>query len=198
MIVVTNPTPVNNEATIINAMFYDGLELLHIRKPDATVGEVRQLIESINPVYYPRLALHQHHEIASDYGIYRLHYTETERVKQPEKQLADLRQKGFILSTSVHSRESYVNLPLMFSYVFIGPVFNSISKKDYLAMKSADESWKKNGIDRIAIGGITAENCNDSLLNHFDDIAVLGALWLSEEPLHKFKLLRDTWSTTGQ
>jgi len=198
MIVVTSPSAVNNEAAIINAMFNEGLELLHIRKPDATAGGVRKLIEGINSRHYKRIAVHQHHEIAPDYGINRLHFKEVERLRHADGQITSLKQKGFILSTSVHSWESYEQLQLMFSYAFIGPVFNSISKKDYPAMKSADELLKKSGIDRVAIGGITAENCTDSLLKHFDSIAVLGALWLSEEPLHEFKRIQQAWNTTGR
>ena len=198
MIVITSPIPVNNEAAIINQMFYAGLGLLHIRKPDATALEVRELIESIDSRYHERLALHQYHEIASDYGINRLHHTEAERLKQPEKRLTDLRQKGFVLSTSVHSRECYNTLSGAFNYAFIGPLFDSISKKGYGAMKYTGIIEQNNDIKRIAIGGISKDNLDSKILRAFDGIAILGAIWLSEEPLQEFKLLQQTWNTTGR
>ncbi|MES2485796.1 MAG: thiamine phosphate synthase, partial [Bacteroidota bacterium] len=71
MIVVTSPTAVNGEAAIINAMFIEGLELLHIRKPYAPVEAVRELIEGIDFRYHEQLALHQYHKMAPEYSIKR-------------------------------------------------------------------------------------------------------------------------------
>jgi len=198
MIVVTSPIPVNNEAAIINQMFYAGLELLHIRKPDTTALEVRMLIESIDSRYHERLALHQYHEMASDYGIHRLHYKEAVRRKQTEEQRTDLAQRGFVLSTSVHNRDCYNTLSGRFNYAFIGPLFNSISKKGYGAMEYTGAVEQNNDIKRIAIGGISKDTLNNEILRAFDGIAILGAIWLSEEPLQEFKLLQQTWNTTGR
>ena len=195
MIVVTSPTPVNKEAAIINAMFDNGLELLHIRKPDATVQEVRLLIGGIDSRNYQQLALHQYHEIAFDYGINRLHFKEAERLNQCERQLNSLKQNGYMLSTSVHSWESYETLTPTFCYAFIGPVFNSISKEGYNAMKYI-ELDSNNSVKRIAIGGISKEKLNSKILKAFDGVAVLGAIWLSDEPLNEFKLLQQKWITT--
>jgi len=197
MIVVTSPSPVNNEAATINAMFNNGLELLHIRKPYATVKQVRLLIEGIDSRNHQQLALHQYHEIASDYGLNRLHFKESERLKQSEKQLSALRQNEFILSTSVHSWESYYALIPMFSYAFIGPVFNSISKQGHNAMEHI-ELCGNNSVKQIAIGGISKENLDCEIVKTFDGVAVLGAIWLCEQPLNEFKLLQQKWITTGR
>ncbi|MFP9097952.1 thiamine phosphate synthase [Flavobacterium sp. RHBU_24] len=197
MIVVSSQSPLNKEAATINAMFDNGLKLLHIRKPDATVKELRHLIAGIDLQNYHQLALNQHHEIASDYGIKRLHFKEVERLKQSERQLNSLKQNGYMLSTSVHSWESYEALTPMFSYAFIGPVFNSISKEGYNAMKHI-ESGGNSTVKRIAIGGISKENLDSKILKAFDGVAVLGSIWLSGEPLKEFKLLQQKWTTAGR
>ena len=45
LIVISNPTPIAHEAKYINALFDEGLELLHIRKPEATVDDIRERAE---------------------------------------------------------------------------------------------------------------------------------------------------------
>lgn len=198
MIVVTSPGPVQNETDIINTLFDNGLKLLHVRKPHATFEQVQLLIEAINVIYHPLLVLHQYHEMSQQYLISRLHYKETHRLASSVHQLASLQQKGFVLSTSVHSWLYYNALPAVFKYAFIGPVFNSISKTGYKAMQDVNTVVKTNGISRIAIGGITKENCNHTLLNAFDGIAVLGAVWHSQNPLNEFKRIQQAWSTAGR
>jgi len=197
MIVITSPTAVKEEAAIINEMFDNGLKLLHIRRPNATIKEVRRLIGDIDSRNHQQLALHQYHEIASDYGIERLHFKEAERLKQSEKQLNSLKQNGCILSTSVHNWKSYEALTPAFSYAFIGPVFNSISKQGYNAMKHI-EFGSNNIIGRIAIGGVSKENLNSKILEAFDGIAVLGAVWQSQNPANEFKRIQQAWNTTGR
>ncbi|MFA4852318.1 MAG: hypothetical protein WC868_02965 [Bacteroidales bacterium] len=40
LIVITSPEPVNNEFEIINSLFNEGLECLHVRKPDYDLPEL--------------------------------------------------------------------------------------------------------------------------------------------------------------
>ena len=194
MIVITSPVAIKNEAALINAMFENGLELLHIRREDANVYETRKLIETINPVFHSFLVLHDNHELAAEYNIKRLHFKEAVRAIQTVEQLSSLHQRGIVLSTSVHDWESYQKLSPVFSYAFIGPVFNSISKTGYKAMVHTVKVYTNKGISRVAIGGITKENCISSLLKPFEDIAVLGTIWMSDTPLDEFKELQRIWN----
>ena len=40
----------------------------------------------------------------------------------------------------------------------------------------------------IALGGIDLENIEKTLENGFDNVALLGSIWNSENPLKQFKL----------
>ena len=64
--VISNPTPIANEAELVNGLFDEGLEVLHLRKPEATVDDIQSLLKQINSKYHHQIALHQHHEIADD------------------------------------------------------------------------------------------------------------------------------------
>ncbi|MDF2430647.1 MAG: thiamine-phosphate pyrophosphorylase [Mucilaginibacter sp.] len=175
---ISNPAAVADESIIINNLFQAGLKYFHIRKPESDVQTVRGLINGIAPQFYDRIALHQFHEMASDFGIKRLHYTERARkasnTKKRQNQLAD----GFTLSTSIHD---VTTLPALehVDYVFYGPVFNSISKPGYQSKLSADFKLDKTNIKPkvIALGGIDVSNLTMVKLMGFDGAAVLGTFW---------------------
>ena len=47
LVVISNPTAIANEASIINTLFDEGLRILHLRKPGIAPDEMSALIEQI-------------------------------------------------------------------------------------------------------------------------------------------------------
>ena len=196
LIVISNPTPVNDETTIINALFDEGLEVLHVRKPRASVNELRVLIQKIHSKYHHQLALHQHHKVAVDFGINRLHFTEVKRHAMKEEVLMKLKDNHTILSTSIHQIESHKTLSASFDYTFFGPVFNSISKQGYNSILSEDFVLPSelNHPKTIAIGGIYASNIQQVKRMQFNGAAVLGTIWQQlNESIQQFKTIQKLW-----
>ena len=200
LVIISSPTELKQEAEIINSLFEEGMQTLHIRKPDIGLVEIEKLIKEIKPQYYTQLSLHQHHPIANDYGIKRLHFSEAVRKETDEYVWMELRKSDFILSTSIHSMDEYDKLSPSFNYTFLGPVFNSISKPGYVAAFS-DYILEdhKHGPKVIAIGGIDSTNIEKAMNMKFDGVAVLGAIWQKPEvSLKQFKLLQKKWKATGR
>ena len=201
VIVITYPTAIADEATIINNLFEEGLEILHIRKPGVAMDEIRGLIQKIKPQYHHRIALHQHHELARDFGIKRLHYTETNRRKMSDEALIKLKPENYILSTSIHQVQEYNSLSTLFDYTFFGPVFNSISKQEYASSLKNDFVFPANDDHPkvIAIGGIDATNIQQAMDMQFNGVAVLGTIWQKpEESIQQFKAIQKAWKQTGR
>jgi thiamine-phosphate pyrophosphorylase len=201
LVVISYPAAVVNEANIINALFDEGLEILHLRKPGADVNEITGLMEKIKPQYYHQIALYQHHEPANDFGINRLHFTEAKRKEMSEEALTALRAANHILSTSIHQTEAYNTLSPVFEYTFFGPVFNSISKQGYTSTVTDDFVFpvKVNHPKVIAIGGIDVTNIHKLEYMKFDGIAALGTIWQKpDESIQQFKALQKAWKQTGQ
>jgi thiamine-phosphate pyrophosphorylase len=189
---------VPNEASVINRLFDAGLPLLHIRKPESPLKEVALLLREIDPVHYPKIALHQHHDIAGDFGIGRLHYTEAARKALSGETLAKQRAE-YIVSTSVHSLTDYQDLTEYFDYAFLSPVFNSISKPGYQAQAfHLKKSDKKPYTSLIALGGIDEHNCRKAYEMGYDGVAVLGAVWNTDNALSAFKAIHDKCPTTDR
>lgn len=179
LIVISAPEFIQDEAKIINGLFAAGLECLHLRKPNATEKEMSELIAKIKPVFYNRLSLHQHHTLAKQFGIFRLHFTEKSRRQIPIETLLKLKKEGYKISTSVHDLAQMDLLSTHFDYTFFGPVFDSISKSDYKSVLSEssflDKDLKK--IPIIGLGGIDSSNIDKVKEMNFDGAAVLGTLW---------------------
>jgi len=201
LVVITNPTAVADEAIIINALFDEGLEILHVRKPGVAIDEMSALIEQIKPQYLHQVALHQHHEIAGDLGINRLHFTEVKRKKVSEEKLMQLKRENNMLSTSIHQTEEYQNLSPYFDYSFYGPVFDSISKQGYISTNPDDFIFpvQLNRPRVIAIGGIDSTNIQKAVNMQFYGVAALGTIWQKpDQSIQQFKALQKAWKQTGR
>lgn len=184
LIVVTRPDYFEGEAELINQFFANGLRLLHIRKPNNAV-KFRALMNGIDPEYYPLISIHQHHEIAGEFGIKRLHFKEQQRrallddglknrFSETGKELPHA--AGFHLSSSVHDLAEISEME-GFSYVFFGPVFNSISKTGYHTALADDFVLPAHAVKVVAIGGVRADKLKQIQQMNFDGAAVLGSLW---------------------
>ena len=177
--VISSPDPIAEEPQHINQLFEAGLEYFHLRKPHYPKEQLRQLLLQIEQVHYHKIALHQHHDLAGEFGINRLHYTEKSRsLTHPERWLKQ-QSEGYRLSTSVHTAEVLRRLPSCFAYTFFGPVFSSISKPGYTAAVPVDSYLKEadKTVPVIALGGIDADNVLQIPKMKFDGAALLGSVW---------------------
>ncbi len=185
LIVISSPTAVKKEASLINDLFDAGLSIFHLRKPNSTGLEIATILKDIKPQYFSRISLHQHHQLAGNYPIIRLHFPEKERLRTADLKVEELIANGFILSTSIHTQVDYEHLNNHFDYSFIGPVFDSLSKKEYLASKEEFKQVENKNVKRIALGGICDENYRKVAEMNFDGAAILGAIW--NEPIDAIK-----------
>ncbi|CAA9195000.1 Thiamine-phosphate synthase [Flavobacterium bizetiae] len=189
MIVITNPSAIANEISSIDSLFKEGLSLLHIRKPNFSAIEMVEFIHQIKPEYRDRLVVHKHHDLAEDFGIKRIHFSEKNRENS-----FSIRSNQKIFSTSTHSIEDFNSLENDFDYAFLSPVFTSISKEDYhpkTNLFKALQSRTNHNTKVIALGGIDSKNIQKALENGFDDVALLGSIWNNENPIKQFKLCQQ-------
>lgn len=201
MIVISNPIKINNEIDIIHSLFEQGLPLFHVRKPDYSEKEMKAYLSDIKIDFRQQLVLHSHHHLATEFRISRIHYTEKERLAilnpvakltRPTKNtFQKMVKKGIHLSTSVHTIEDFNALDNAFDYAFLSPVYPGISKENYSSKTNLLEDVKKRTnytTQLIALGGIDSKNTAHTLKTGFDDVALLGTIWNSANPIENFKL----------
>lgn len=79
-----------------------------------------------------------------------------------------------------------------YEYAFLSPIFDSISKKDHKASFDLEEVREKiQNRNIIALGGIDEDKIEICRELGFAGVAVLGAIWGSNDPLQKFLLLNQ-------
>lgn len=186
MIVISNPIAIANEISLIHSLFEAGLALFHVRKPNFSEIEMAKFVHQIKTDYRKNLVLHSHHEIADDFGINRIHFSEKERTNAFANNF-----QNKIISTSTHAIEDFNALGTYFEYAFLSPVFKSISKENYLPKTDLFEALKSRTNFKtkiIGLGGIQADNITETLQNGFDDIALLGSIWTSKNLLKQFEI----------
>lgn len=174
LIVITEPQFVTNEATIIAQLLHWGVDLIHLRKPESSADDLAKLIEAIPTVYHNRLVLHDHFDLAAHFTLHGLHLNRRNSVLPPN-------HKGTV-SQSCHTLDEVKACKTKYDYVFLSPVFNSISKLGYTSAftpKALSEAKKQGLIDQkvVALGGITAANIDKTKYYGFGGVALLGDIW---------------------
>lgn len=189
MIIISNPTAIANEIKTIHALFECGLELFHVRKPDFSAEEIKTFVTAIGLEYRNKLVLHSHHHLAEKLEMNRIHYTEKER-----HNFINITDSDRIISTATHSIEDFNHLENCFDYAFLSPVYNSISKENYnpkIDLLNAIKNRTNFDTKLVALGGIEAQNIKKTLDAGFDDVALLGNIWNSKQPIKNFELCQQ-------
>ena len=174
LILITPPTYFVEEDKIITALFEEGLDLLHLRKPDTAPIYAERLLTLIPEQYHKRIVVHGHFYLKDEFKLKGVHLNS----RNPH---LPGNYKGHI-SRSCHSLEEVKEHKKNCDYVFLSPVFDSISKKDYHANYTPEEirkAHKAGIIDKkvIALGGIDTDNIRQVESYGFGGAAIMGALW---------------------
>ncbi len=172
--VITPPERLPEEAEalrLVGAM--PQVYALHVRKPDYSEGETRALLEALPADVRAKIRLHDHFELCGEYGLQGVHLNHRHPVP-----LAHIRS----LSASCHSLQEVVERKKSCDYVFLSPIFDSISKQDYAGKFSPEtlsEAAKSGIIDHkvFALGGVRAKYLPMLKQWGFGGAALLGDIW---------------------
>lgn len=173
-IAITSPDFLPGEASAIVMLLQSGINIVHLRKPQADVSACRKLIEEIPPQYYPRIVLHQHFELCNKYHLRGIHLNS-------RNSTIPVQFEGHI-SCSCHSFQEVKEKKGKVDYVFLSPIFDSISKQGYqsaFTIESLQQAQQEGIIDSkvIALGGITANKIPVLRSLSFGGAALMGDLW---------------------
>lgn len=168
----------NAEKEQLIHFFENGLLLLHVRKPGMKEDELKWWLAQFEEKYLQKMVLHQHHRLTKAFPVKGIHLKERFRSKQKAlaESIAQYKSKGFTVSSSFHNREQLRNEASRFDYVFLSPVFASVSKKGY----GGRAFYVKNLPNKvIALGGVETDKIPKAKELGYMGIAVLGGVWLA-------------------
>lgn len=195
LIVITPEVDVKDELQVVNSLLDNGLQRLHVRKPEFTTNLYKEYICQIAPEYHSRLVIHGGFELCRELELGGIHLNNAAR-----NDAAILEQVHDIpagaISTSFHSWKEIEDNKFPYSYVFISPVFDSISKSGYKAgidLNGANQLKERLARQNtycpklVGLGGVGAlEEVIALRDNGFDGAALLGGVWMAKDPVGSF------------
>ena len=174
LIVVTAPTFFVEEDKIITALFEEGLDILHLRKPETPAMYSERLLTLIPQKYHKRIITHEHFYLQEEFSLMGIHLN-TRNPKEPHD------YSGHI-SCTCHSLDEVRNKKHFYDYLFLSPIYNCITKTGVTSGFTAEElrqAEKSKIIDSkvMALGGITSDNILEIKDYGFGGAVVMGDLW---------------------
>ena len=177
-ILITLPRILKNEAETLAALCGAGVSVIHIRKPEASEPEIEELLKTLQALGadMSRLTIHYNEPLARKYGLGGVHL-------RIEELLAGAGE-GLRRSCSAHGWTEAERAATDADYVFLSPLFDSISKPGYRSAidpAEAAERLRRRKGRIVALGGIRPANIARVKRIGFDGAAVLGAAWSADE-----------------
>ena len=205
IIAISSPIAVAEEVTLIKQLLQNGVDVIHIRKPlsefnrsegdffyeenriDA-IDYIRLLLQQLSTGERDKIIIHDYYELYEEYALKGVH------INKNITHLPD-DYNGF-RSRSCHTFEEVTQYKDEFDYLFLSPIFDSISKAGYRsAFDNAmlQQAAEMGIIDDkvIALGGVTLDKI--PLLRNwkFGGIAMSGAIYTPTAitDLKRFKMI---------
>ena len=190
---ISAPDFLPGEAEAVTALLEAGAWRVHVRKPAAGSDSIARLLEHIPAALYSRISLHDHHELAARFGVGGVHLN-SRNPSVPDG-------FGGMVSRSCHSISELSQYGPVCDYMFLSPVFDSISKSGYTSRFSLEEIRRRivagsdvatarmdvmssdgncRSVDwgRVfALGGVCPDNIRLLEEAGFGGAAVLGYIW---------------------
>ncbi len=189
IILITHPEYLDDEHSFINQMFEKGLCLLHLRKPEYDREDLSGYLDDIRPEFHSRIVIHSCYDMVHDYNLKGIHITGVNMGEKRDIISRFRKREDISISISYHALEDLDDSNTGIDYIFLSPVFDSISKKDYKARFNHAElarALKRSNAGVIALGGCSKDNIRKIKELGFSGAAVLGAVWNSHDPVGSF------------
>lgn len=174
IIAITTPEVGDEDVCLIRGLLRCGIDIIHLRKPGSDIAECRKLLAELTEDERKRIVVHDYPELYEEFSLKGIHINRN--VRSLPEDYAGFRTR------SCHSLEEIIRYKDEYDYLFLSPVFDSISKSGYKAGFGRDELRKasEEGIidgKVVALGGITFDSIPYLKSLNFGGVAMLGGLY---------------------
>lgn len=173
LIIMTQPTFFVEEDKILTALFEEGLDTLHINKPDSEPLYAERLLSLLPKSTYDNIVVHQHYYLKQEYDLKGIH------INDPETMTPEGFRKHVTRSTPYIA--DLKDMKKQCDYVMLHLLFDSLHNehKATLTVEQMQEARKKGLIDKkvYALGGMSLENVQMAKDLGFGGVVVCGDLW---------------------
>lgn len=173
LIAITTPKVTDDDASIIGRLLDRGIDIIHLRKPESTIDECRKLLTKLTAEQRSKIVIHDYPELYSEFSLRGIHIN---------RNITSL-PIGYNGSTSrsCHTFEEVLRYKEECDYLFLSPIFDSISKRGYKS-RFSDEVLRRASVEGlidskvIALGGVTLDKIPYLRSLNFGGVAMMGAI----------------------
>ncbi|MCD6068877.1 MAG: thiamine monophosphate synthase [Bacteroidetes bacterium] len=181
------------EVAVVTSLFENGLDTYHLRKPKLSTRQVKQILDTFPKQFHSRIIIHSHHQLARKYNLKGVHYTRTHlrrSFKNWWRKITLGISKSDLIKTSSSTKLSslYDDNEIEFDYVFLSPVFDSLTGKFQSGFyeDGIRAAINKSGKNIVARGGVDIRRLEKIKEIGFYGMALGSCIWESKEPLEEY------------
>ena len=173
-IAITTPKVDDNDVYLIKRLLEGGIDIIHLRKPDSEIHECRKLLKALTKEEREQIIIHDFPELYDEFSLKGIHINRN-LLSLPADYI------GF-KTRSCHSLEEVKQYKDEYDYLFLSPIFDSISKVGYRSgfRKEELEEASMNGIideKVVALGGVTFDSIAYLKGLNFGGVAMIGGIY---------------------
>ena len=174
LIIMTKSTFFVEEDKILVTLFEEGMDNLHLYKPETSPVYSERLLSLIPEDYYNKITVHDHFYLKDEYRLSGIHI-DTPNLTPP------LNYKGHISRTCT-KLEQLKDMKKQSNYVFLRNIFDSQSEPDQksnFTMNELEMAASSGLIDKkvYALGGMNMDNLQVAKELGFGGVFICGDLW---------------------
>ena len=179
IIAITPPHAVENEVVIIRQLLENSVDIVHLRKHQSEFYEIdviaylREILSALTFEECCKIIIHDFPQLYYEFTLKGIHVNKN--VTSLPKEYTGYKTR------SCHSFEEIIKYKNEYDYLFLSPIFDSISKPDYKSPYTHGMLQKaslEGIIDKkvIALGGVTFDKIPYIQSLNFGGIAMIGEL----------------------
>ena len=174
IIAITTPKVDDKDVQLIKRLLEGGVDSIHLRKPESDIHACRQLLKALTKEERERIIVHDFPELYDEFSLKGIHINRN--VSSLPNDYIGFRTR------SCHSLEEVRHYKKEYDYLFLSPIFDSISKVGYRAgfrKEELQEASMKGIIDEkvVALGGVTFESIAYLKGLNFGGVAMIGGIY---------------------
>lgn len=174
LVIMTRPTFFVEEDKILVSLFDEGMENLHINKPESSPLYTERLLSLIPEEYYKKITVHQHFYLKEEYGLAGIHL---------DSETGDIPTgyKGKV-SRTCSNLENLKAIKKKSNRVFLRNIFDSTSTKDEyqsFSERQLKDASRSGLIDKnvYALSGMNIDNIKMAKDLGFGGVVISGDIW---------------------
>ncbi len=180
IIAITPPHVIENEVVVIRRLLEIGVDIVHLRKLQSEFDKVdvivylHEILSALTIAERRRIIIHDYPQLYYEYSLKGIHIN---------KNITSLPEDytGF-KTRSCHSLGEIQKYKSEYDYLFLSPIFDSISKLEYkssftdaMLQKASHEGIIDEKV--IALGGVTFDKIPHLQSLNFGGVAMIGELF---------------------